>query len=137
MFCEHCGVQRTFDACGRLRCSPCRNAAVTERRINERISKRGRQSMVECAGCGGMRKPDTGGQLRCAECSRKQRRDYNRERQRMGTLIPTGTQAGKTIKPPRPPKPLWQPAWAAQSRPEIVAAVRDYRRASRSLGARG
>lgn len=34
----------------------------------------------------------------------------------------------------KPPKPPWEPVWAAQSTPEIVAAVREARAAQRRLG---
>lgn len=33
----------------------------------------------------------------------------------------------------KPPKPPWEPVWAAQSTPEIVAAVREARAAQRRL----
>ena len=72
---------------------------------------------------------------RCRRCREDNARVWhvtNRVcRNRRATLH--ANQAGQMPAPDKP-KPVWQPVWAAQSRPEIVAAVRDYRKAAKSLG---
>jgi hypothetical protein len=68
-------------------------------------------------------------QWRCKPC------DVDKDRERRNA-IKAGLASQKKIPRAKPVKPIWQPVWAAQSPPEIVAAIRDYRRAIKSLGVR-
>ena len=75
----------------------------------------------------------------CGPCRRANQNEYYKRTRpnRSGSKREIGGHkhgnSGCFAKPAKPPKPAWQPSWAAQSRPEIVAAVRDYRRAMKYL----
>ena len=91
-----------------------------------------------CQKCGGNRERDKNGEMRCIPCRRESSKVYSH------THFRTHIKAYKTPQHSYcladkcsvhlHAKSVWQPVWAAQSRKEIVDAVRDYRKAAKSLG---
>lgn len=93
--------------------------------------------MKPCSKCGGpkdypYRAKSGATYYRCKSCAQASTTEWKAENQ------PKYRHVGKAKKPCEPviekePKAPWEPVWAAQSTPEIVAAVREARAAQRRL----
>ncbi len=134
LICDHCGeprIKRPGSGNG-YHCLACDRQYHRSRYLPRKPGN----PTTPCEKCGGPKRYNTQGKLYCTTCRKAWFAEYNAERRKetKGILhAGCGNYGHRSIPPPKPKKPLWEPSWAAQSNPAIVSAVRDARAAERRL----